>query len=285
MQTALSGMSAAETAIDVIGNNIANAQTMGFKASDVTFATQTYQSFGVGAGPNGASGGRNPIQIGQGVLVSGISPDFSQGPLILQEGPSNLAIQGDGFFILEGAGGQRSYTRDGSFGLNAADELVSAQGDLVLGFPADENFRIQTTELSPIVVPLGKIVESPTQGTAELLDYRITEDGRVQCVFSDGQIRDLGQIRLARFSNPAGLEQNSGNTFSVGPNSGLPQESDPRQAGSGQLLAGAAELSNTDLAQSLIDLRTFSNSYRANLQVLSLTFEMEDALVNLGRRD
>jgi flagellar hook protein FlgE len=285
MQTALSGMSAAETAIDVIGNNIANAQTRGFKASDVMFATQTYQTFSPGAAPNETSGGRNPMQVGQGVLVASISPDFSQGPLILQNGPSNLAIQGDGFFILEGSGGQRSYTRDGSFGLNAADELVSAQGDLVLGFPADENFQIQDTELSPIVVPLGKVVESSTQGTAELLDYRVTEDGRVQGVFSDGQIRDLGQLRLARFSNPAGMEQNSGNTFSVGPNSGLPQESDPQQAGAGQLLAGAAELSNTDLAQSLIDLRTYSNSYRANLQVLSLTFDMQDALINLGRKD
>jgi flagellar hook protein FlgE len=283
MQTALSGMLAAEAGISVIANNMANALTPGFKASSPVLVTQSLQTYSVGAGPNGLSGGRNPIQIGRGVRVAGISVNFSQGSLVNKGGSAKLAIQGEGFFILKNSSGQRSFTRDGSFGLNGNNQLVNAAGNHVIGYVADDNFKIQKTQLTPIKIPLGKTVKTQSGGTATLVDYRISGDGRVEGVFSDGQYRDLGQLRLSRFANPSGLDHNGGNSYTIGPNSGVPQESNPQDSGAGQILQGSEELSNTDIARSLVDLQVFSNMYGSNLQVIDTTSYLVDALVNLGR--
>jgi flagellar hook protein FlgE len=283
LQTALSGIAAAETAVSVYANNIANANTPGFKASNPLLVTQFSQIQSPGLGPNGSNGGRNPIQIGRGVQVAGISADFSQGVLVDQGGSTNLAIQGDGFFILQTSNGERAYARAGNFGLNADNELVNAQGDRVLGYAADDNLHVQTGQLTSLKIPLGKVVKTESGGTATLTDFRIADSGRIQGIFTDGQYRDLGQIRLARFSNPSGLEQNSGTNYSIGPNSGVPQESDPSQSGTGQLLQGSVELSNTDIARNIIDLQTSSNAYLANLKVIDTTFSLFDSLTILGR--
>lgn len=107
LTTALTGLSAAETQIDVIGNNLANAQTVGFKSSDVIFGTQFLQTLSLGAGPTANNGGTNPSQIGLGVQVAEIAANHSQGTIEISSSPSDLAIQGDGFFIVEAADGEQ----------------------------------------------------------------------------------------------------------------------------------------------------------------------------------
>ena len=287
LQTALSGMAAAETVVAVVANNMANARTPGYKASSPVLVTQEPQTQSPGAAPDGASGGSNPVQTGTGVLVAGTSTDFSQGAIAIggvSGGVSGgIAIEGEGLFILEGPQGRRSYTRDGSFHLNADRELVTAEGYRVLGFSTDENFQFQTGRLSPLRIPLGRAVRTPSGGTATLTGFRITSDGRVQGVWSDGRPRDLGRIRLARFANPSGLAKQAGNRYAPGPNSGLPAESDPQASGAGQIIAGATELSNTDIAQGLVDLQLASDLFRANLQVASTSIHLLDELINLRR--
>src|SRR6188474_3190765 len=112
LTTALTGMQAAETQLDVVGNNLANSQTVGFKASDAVFATQFLQTQSLGSAPTGGSGGTNPRQTGLGTRVAEVTPDFTQGTIEISSNPSDLAIQGDGFFMVEDGQGERLYTRN-----------------------------------------------------------------------------------------------------------------------------------------------------------------------------
>lgn len=155
LTTALTGMTAAETQVDVVGNNLANSQTVGFKASTSVFATQFLQTQSLGSSPTPGQGGTNPRQTGLGTRVAEITPDFTQGTIEVSSNSSDLAIQGDGFFIVEGSQGEQLYTRNGQFKTNSDNELVTVTGNRVLGFGVDDQFEIETTTLSPISIPLG----------------------------------------------------------------------------------------------------------------------------------
>lgn len=156
LTTALTGLSAAETQIDVAGNNLANSQTVGFKASDTVFVTQFLQTQSLGGGPSDTDGGTNPRQTGLGVRVGEITPDFTQGTIEVSSSPSDLAIQGDGFFIVQGSQGESLYTRNGIFKTNANNQLVTSTGNLVLGLGIDNNYNVETSQgLVPLSIPLG----------------------------------------------------------------------------------------------------------------------------------
>jgi flagellar hook protein FlgE len=155
MSTALTGMSASETTINVVGNNLANSSTVGFKASQADFATQFLQTMSLGSQPTAGSGGTNPVQTGLGTTVAQISPDFSQGTIESVSTPTDMAIQGDGFFIVQGSGGQQLYTRNGTFELNSENQLVDMNGNRVMGYGVNANYQIQRTQLTALSIPLG----------------------------------------------------------------------------------------------------------------------------------
>lgn len=163
LTTALTGLSAAETQIDVLGNNLANSQTIGFKASETIFATQFLQTQSLGSSPTLNNGGTNPRQTGLGVQVAEIAPDFSQGTIEISSNPSDLAIQGNGFFVVASSTGEQLYTRNGVFRTNSQNQLVTVSGSRLLGFGVDDLFQIQATELVPLQIPLGSTsVAKPT---------------------------------------------------------------------------------------------------------------------------
>jgi len=155
LSTSLTGLTAAETTIDVVGNNLANASTIGFKESKALFATQFLQTQALGSGPTDTTGGTNPRQIGLGAKVAEISPNFTQGTIQISSSPSDLAIQGDGFFIVQGNGGEQQYTRNGIFKTNSENQLVTSTGNRLLGYGVDDNFSLVTTGLEPLTIPLG----------------------------------------------------------------------------------------------------------------------------------
>ncbi len=156
LNTSLNGLSLNETMIDVLGNNIANAGTIGFKASDVKFQTQFARTLSIGSAPTATDGGTNPRQIGLGATVAVISHDFTPGSISNSSSPSDVAIQGDGFFILDGNDGQ-VYSRDGSFNRNSANQLVNNQGAFVQGYGVDGNFNLVTTALTNLTIPIGQL--------------------------------------------------------------------------------------------------------------------------------
>jgi flagellar hook protein FlgE len=157
LNTSLNGLSLNETAIDVLGNNIANAGTIGFKASKVLFATQLARTLSYGSRPTATDGGTNPRQIGLGASVTAITPDFSQGSISASSSPSDLAIQGDGFFILNSITDGQVYTRNGNFRLDSGDSLSNSQGQRLLGYGVDTNFNLITTTLTSLKIPLGSL--------------------------------------------------------------------------------------------------------------------------------
>ena len=160
LNTSLNGLSLNEQSIDVLSNNISNSGTNGFKASKVLFATQLSRTISIGSKPTADNGGTNPRQIGLGAVTAAISKDFSQGSITNSTSPSDLAIQGDGFFIVKGQEGN-VYTRNGNFELSAVtsfpdpndpsvnvvvnSRLQNAQGSIVQGIGVDSNFNVLPT--------------------------------------------------------------------------------------------------------------------------------------------
>jgi len=198
MSTALTGLTAAETTIDVVGNNLANSSTVGFKASQASFATQFLQTLSLGSQPTGDAGGTNPRQIGLGTMVADITPDFSQGTVEISSNPLDLAIQGDGFYVVQGRSGEQLYTRNGIFKLNAANEIVTITGNRLLGFGVDDQYQIQRTILEPINVPLGAAsVAQPTQNA--YLEGQLTPTGDIADI---AQIIQTGILGDSRYEYP-----------------------------------------------------------------------------------
>lgn len=282
LQTSLSGISLAETALDVGANNLANLSTPGFKASRVVAATQTPQTQSRGSGPTGPEGGTNPVQVGLGAYVAAIEVDASQGAIELTGDPAQLALQGQGLFILQGRDGGRTYTRDGRFALNADDELVAGDGSSVLGFGVGADGEIDTTQLRPLKIKLGSFIATPA-GSASLLGYSVTPTGRIKGRYSDGQWRNLGQLRLVRFPNPAGLEQRGGNRYVEGPASGAALETDPGGVAAATILPGAIERSNTDVGRELVNSLLWDMHFRANVAVSTTAGSLLGELLSLRR--
>ncbi len=199
LSTALTGLTAAEATIDVVGNNVANANTVGFKASKAVFATQFLQTQSLGSAPTDTRGGTNPRQIGLGTQVAEITPDFTQGTIEISSNPSDLAIQGDGFFIVEGGQGEKLYTRNGIFKTNSDNELVTTTGQRLLGFGVDDNFQIQTTSLEPLTIPLGSAaVAQATQNV--FLEGTLSPAGDIA---DTAEIIQTGVLSDAAFTAPS----------------------------------------------------------------------------------
>lgn len=160
--TAISGLNASETTIDVTGNNVANANTVGFKASSAVFATQLVQTLSLGTAPNAGTsyGGTDPTQTGLGTQVAAINTNFSQGTLQISSSPSDLAIQGNGFFTVSdptGAAGTDYYTRNGQFQLNEQNQLTTSSGQVLLGYGVNSQYTIvPTAKPVPLTIPLGQ---------------------------------------------------------------------------------------------------------------------------------
>jgi len=154
--TGLSGLDANSTGIDVIGNNIANVNTPAFKASRALFTTQFLQNVSQGSPPTGDSGGTNPVQVGLGTRIAGIQTDFTNGGIQATGVATHMGIEGNGFFVVQNEG-ERFYTRDGQFGLNSNNDLVTPGGAIVQGFGVDDNFNIQPNVLTDLNIPTGSL--------------------------------------------------------------------------------------------------------------------------------
>ncbi|RMF87849.1 MAG: flagellar hook-basal body complex protein [Planctomycetota bacterium] len=197
LTTALTGLTAAETTIDVVGNNLANANTVGFKASEATFATQFLQTLSLGSQPTDNTGGTNPRQKGLGTMVADITPNFNQGTIEISSNPTDLAIQGDGFFIVEGQQNEVLYTRNGIFKMNSENELVTTTGNRLLGYGIDDNFEVQRTTLVPIKIPLG--AEAVAKATENVyLEGTLSPTGDLATTAARIQTGILGDGRYTR---------------------------------------------------------------------------------------
>lgn len=275
LHSSLSGMSAAQLAVSISANNLANAMTDGFKASQPVFSDQTPQTFDHGSAPSASSAGQNPTQVGSGTTIASIDQDFSQGTIAPSDSPLDLALQGDGFFVLQGTGGEHLYTRNGQFGFNANGELVASNGMRVLGHNVDRSFQLDDTRLEPVRLP-----RDPASTGATWTRLSVGDDGVVRGAFTDGVLRDLGQLTVAEFANPAGLAEQGNNTYVATANASLPRYSNPKGT---QVISGTRELSNTNIGEELVNLTLYSTMFRASMRTAEVGEEMLEELLQIGR--
>ena len=282
MQVGLSGMSAAELTLDAVAGNLANLSTTGYKQSFPRFATQPPATHSLGQPPGGSNGGTSPVQIGRGVQLAEVAVDFTQGSLVTSNNPTDLAVEGDGFFILQTAHSERAYTRSGQFRINGQQRLVTADGDFVLGFAVDEAGNVVEGPLIPLEFS-DAYAQGADGGAARLMSFAVGGDGRILGRFSDGLTRTLGKVPIARFANPNGLVGVGGTKYIQGLNSGAAEILSAHDHGTAKIAAGTRELSNTDLGGNLIQMLLARNQYRANWQIVGTASELLEDLLELRR--
>ncbi|HVZ92880.1 MAG TPA: flagellar hook-basal body complex protein [Phycisphaerales bacterium] len=152
--TGLSGLNVNARRLEVIGNNISNVNTYGFKANRMHFAPAFNRDFSLGTAPGTSSGGSNPGQVGLGVTISGTQRILSNGAISPTGLDTDLAIEGQGFFVVE-RGSQQFYTRSGAFQFNGRNDLVTVTGERLKGFGVDSDFNIIPGRLTDVNIPLG----------------------------------------------------------------------------------------------------------------------------------
>jgi flagellar hook protein FlgE len=416
LQAMLAGVAsirAQQTRINAIGNNLANVNTTAFKSSRVTFQDMLAQTVLGATAPNGSIGGMNPIQIGLGALTAGTDTNNEQGSLNGTSRVTDLAIQGNGFFLVSN-GGRVAYTRDGTFDLDATGDLVHrATGERVLGWTADaatgaidpnqpigpgSSIRVpmgqrtavqQTTSVTwtgnldsrvfttpgtqetqavvrvydslgsahdititftetanpnewdwsvsgangTVAVGSGTITFDPNTGSiigggigsmtvqppgstgispfdvnldmtavsqlatemqvqasnqngfapGSLTTFTISSDGVITGLFTNGLTRPIGQIAMAIFPNPGGLERMGTNLWRNTNNSGVPVYGQPRANGRGSINSGFLEQSNVDIGNEFTELIVTQRGFQANTRVVTTVDEMLQDLINMKR--
>jgi flagellar hook protein FlgE len=176
-------------------------------------------------------------------------------------------------------------TFDGEGNFTSASEATVSIDRRNIPSTSPLEFELDFMQLSGLAAESSALAVSRQDGSAPgvLMSFIVGGDGRIRGVFSNGITRDIGQVVLARFANPAGLEQKGENMYAAGINSGQPVQGNPGELGIGTLIAGAVELSNADIGSNLIDLILASTMYRGNARVITTAQQMLDELLSLRR--
>ncbi len=259
LYSAASGMTAQQMNVDNIANNLANASTVGFKARRAQFQDLVYQTV---IQPGASAGSQTTVptglQLGLGAKPSSNEIIFTQGSPQETDNPLDLSIQGRGFFQVKLPSGELAYTRAGQFQLDRNGTFVTSDGN----------------QLEPqITIP------------AEAQSVTIASDGTVSYT-QPGQTaaQVAGQIQLANFANPAGLNSLGSNLYAPTDASGDPVVGNPGgQEGNGTLLQGYTEQSNVSVVQEFINMIVSQRAYEANSQVVKAADQMYQQVNNLAQ--
>jgi flagellar hook protein FlgE len=276
----ISGLRVNQTMLDVTGNNIANANTIGFKSSSTVFQDTLSQMLTGASGANAGRGGTNPTQVGLGVQLAATQTNFTQGSTQTTGRATDLMIQGDGFFVTR-KGNENLYTRAGSFTFDETGGLVTPTGNRVQGYLLDAG-GLPTGGLVDVTLDTANAVPAPPPGV-QLVSYNIGSDGKLRGVFDDGVQREMAQIAVADFNNPMGLEKVGETSFRESANSGLPQLGVAGEGRRGTLVGGAVEMSNVDLAAEFTNLILAQRGFQASSRVITTSDEVLQDLVNIKR--
>ncbi len=257
--SAASGMKGEQTNMDVISHNIANVNTYGGKKVRAEFQDLIYQTLrDAGAASGADSQYPTGLQIGLGTRVAATNRIFSQGPLQTTDNPTDIGIQGEGFFRITMPDGTTAYTRDGSFKLDSNRRMVTTDGyPLADGITIDEN------------APSDSIV--------------ISGDGRVSYTPAGGTQTEAGQITLARFVNPSGLTSIGKNLFIVSEASGDAIEGNPGEDGAGTLTQATLEMSTVQIVDEMVNMIVAQRAYESNSKAVITSDSMLEVANGLKR--
>lgn len=257
LSIAASGMQAQQLNVDVISHNIANMNTTAYKRQRAEFQDMLYQNMERPGATSAASGAIMPlgIQIGVGVRADAVGRITEQGGITATENPYDLAINGRGFLQITLPSGQTAYTRAGNLAVNADGEMVTADG-----YPVEPSITV------------------PQEATA----VQITRDGVVEVTLAgQSDPQQIGQLELAAFINPAGLEAIGDNLYLETPASGSPNVATPGSPGLGTLMQGYLEISNVNAVEEISALIVAQRAYEMNARVITAADEMLQATTQL----
>lgn len=292
MSSGVAGLKAHQTALDVIGNNVANVNTYGFKASRTLFSDVLYQTLTNATEPDASTGqaGSNPSQVGYGSTAASVTVDTGRAGMATTGYSGDCYINGEGYFIV-GTGTPTSnvpasykYTRVGALSFNSAGYLVDGNGNYVCGIASDKPTALDSGLNSSNSAPEYIYYDPAGDGTTAqtLSDISIASDGTITAT-KDGSVVTVGQIELAHFTNPGGLEQEGSNYYKDTSNSGDATYAAPGSGSTGSLVTGALESSNVDLANEFSNMITTERGYQANSKIITVADTMLETLVNMVR--
>ena len=290
LYSGVSGLRNHQTKMDVIGNNIANVNTVGFKASRVAFQDIYSQTIQTATAPNAANntGGVNPQQIGLGMSVGSIDVMHTRGAPEYTGAPLDLSIDGDGFFIVS-EGPYDYFTRAGNFTMDANNNLINSNGLVVQGWTVDAgsiNNAGQFLDGAGNPLPAGDPLPDFANISIPLdfYDISVTRNGELVGINSATQEREvIARLALANFNNQNALSKMGNNLYDVSQNSGMPIIGAPGSVGVAGINPSSLEMSNVDLAKEFTDMITTQRGFQANSRIITTSDQLLEELVNLKR--
>jgi len=286
MYAAISGLDAHQTMLDVTANNLANVDTVGYKAQSAQFSDELSQLIQAGTTANGFSAGTNPLQVGLGTQIGSIDNVMTAGGVESTGNATNVAIQGNGW--LRVANGNVSttpptfdatqYTRAGDLTFNASGYLCTQTGQFVLGYGAQQNAT--TGQYSPVTTgtnPANNPIVVPPGST----NVTIGADGSVNYQTPTGTSVTAGYISLSTFPNQAGMQRNGGSLWSSTAASGAETVGQPGTAGFGETISGELEQSNVDMGTEFTNMIEAERGYQANASTITTADQMMQTAVNM----
>lgn len=296
MYTGVSALKSNQTKMDVIANNVANSSTTGFKKSIARFQDALNIAITSGSQPTDTIGGIDIGQVGLGVKVSEISKVNNQGSIQITGKSTDMAINGEGLFMVsvgpitgtltvdENTGLitdnngplKYSFTRDGSFSIDSNGYLSTADGYKVLGYSTNDDDSIDKTTIKSIEIPKTINVNGED---IKVNDFNISRDGTVIVSLEDRTSKTIGQISLATFANKGGLEAEGNNKFKDHINSGPPIISNNNS----QIIQNSIEMSNVDLSEEFSEMIVTTRAFQAASKIISTSDDLLQEIINLKR--
>ncbi|WP_147564438.1 flagellar basal-body rod protein FlgF [Clostridium tyrobutyricum] len=287
LYSGISGLRANQQKLNVVANNIANSSTTGFKTQSMNFQDMISQTLSDSSAPEGDFGGINAKQIGLGVRVGGVNTDFTNGSMQTTNRNLDFAIDGTGYFVVK-AGDKQYYTRDGVFVLDREGNLLTQDGNYVMGYDPTET--IDTKNAPGVKLSIkqyytdSKTGSNTGEATDKVSSFSVSpKTGIISVKVANGNTYNVGQIALASFPNEGGLLKTGGNLYSTSLNSGNPAYGVAANGGFGDINQGMLEMSNVDLAQQFTDMIIAQRAFQANGKIISTDDEVLQDLVNLKR--
>ncbi len=293
MYAAISGLDANQAMLNDTAGNLANVNTVGYKASSITFADSLTQVIRGASGPTSSNGGSNPVQIGLGVQVDATRNEMTEGAFQTTGNPLDVAIEGSGFLRVgpgeppakepytSGLPASIRYTRAGDLSTNAHGFLTTQSGEYVIGRNAVPKEGETETTYSPgkedtyIRIPPGSTnVSIGLDGSVAYTDNNPENKTYQQRVIA-------GYLSLATFANESGLERSGGSLWRPRRTPGRPSSARPRRPGFGATVGGELEMSNVDLASEMTKMITAERGYQANSRVITTADTMLETLISM----
>lgn len=316
MYSGISGLKNFQTKLDVIGNNIANVNTHGFKKGRVIFKDLYSQTVAGASSATATRGGVNAKQVGLGAQLGAIDTIHAGGSTQFTGNTLDLAIEGDGFFIVADGTTNRTapgnptstdfsnplYTRAGNFYMDNDGFLVNADGKYLVGVGKNDHEDFEKTTINKTPNPgwqvkvddqtgkmsgaggvIGGYTLQPMRIPTNAQTMSIGNNGLVTYVDAAGTLKIAGQMIMAKFPNPGGLQKTGANYFQPTANSGAAYTATATEQGMGTVQSGSLEMSNVDLGEEFTEMIVAQRGFQANTRIITTSDEILQELVNLKR--